>query len=357
MIDSVGAIAESGIDSTGQLISSGQSISSGLNDAGSMIATPQIGASSVFDAQIWMGRSPWQPAAGWSVVAALLTLVPLTRWFGAGSNVDWRLVALLLLLVDPLWGSIWRFSAGRATVLPLRTDMLRRRFWLPYLSPDSPAARLMGHDLLAGDSAQSVYPVLFRVTLPSVVLAAAVAAVLGISALWMTGLVVLLSILAWVDYSNLREDQQRPNGFGQYWQRSSLLRALITVGLPWGALLLQMRETRLSDSMMGSTALNPEVASVSWILLFLWVLHSWGEGCCLRWSRDRLGIGLLALSDLGMALLLIVIGVPIGLGILSVIWLATWFSVYNGLPLQRVQGWWLLAMLISAASVGFAGQF
>jgi len=126
---------------------------------------------------------------------------------------------------------------------------------------------------------------------------------------------------------------------------------LIVVGLPWGAALLLMQEAQLSHSVAGATVgfsvLNSGAMSVSWILLVLWVLHSWGEGCCLRWSADRLGIGLLAVSDLGMALLLIVLGVPIGLGILAIIWFATWFSIYNGSSLQRIQGWWLLAMLVS----------
>lgn|GEM_PF-559828 len=313
----------------------------------------RLGSSSLFDAQIWMSRAPWQSAAGWSVLAALLTQVPLTEWFGVGSIVDWRLIALVLLLVDPLWGSIWRFSAGRSTVLPLQPHILRRRFWLPYMSADSPAARLMGSDDgVLHERAQDVYPVLLRVALPSVLLALAVAAVLGLPAVWMTCVVVLLSIIGWTGYSNARnrqlnhQDQTYPNSahspHGAYspWRGSHLLQASVTVALPWALALLLMN---------GAGAVR-----FSWVLLVLWTIHGWGEGRCLQSITDQFGMALLAVSNLGMALLLILLGVPIGLGILTIIWFATWLSIFNGSSLRRVQGWWLLAMLISAASVGLS---
>ena len=357
MIESVGAVSESVFDDEYQSREASSRISR-LNDSRGMAddaqADTRLGSSSLFDAQIWMSRAPWQPAAGWSVMAALLTWVPLTEWFGTASIVDWRLIALVLLLVDPLWGSVWRFSAGRSAVLPLQSHVLRRRFWLPYMSADSPAARLMGggvseNDRAGDNRAQDVYPVLLRVALPSVLLALAVAAVLGASAVWMTCVVVLLSVLGWTNYSSARSRKVN----SQQRRGSYFLQALVTVALPWALVLLLMSSSSDSlsgaDSMLGSGAMR-----FSWILLVLWTVHGWGEGRCLQSTTDRLGIALLAISNLGMAILLITLGMPIGLGILAVIWFATWFSIFNGSLLKRVQGWWLLAMLISAASVGFS---
>lgn len=306
---------------------------------------------SIFDAQVWMGRSPWQPAAGWSVVAALLTWVPLTQWFGANSVVDWRLIALLLLLVDPLWGSIWRFSCGRSAVLALHAKTLRRDFWLPYLEQNSSATRLMGGGV---DGLNDVYPLLLRVAVPSTLLALAVAAVLGAAAVGLTCVVVLLTVLAWTSGIAQRErastrSMQTQLRLTQVGYGGHFLQAVIAVALPWGLALLLMNAALDAEVTAGS-----ERVWFSFVLLLLWTLHSWGEGRCLQNSADLFGVGLLAVSNVGIALLLIGLGVPMALGILAIIWFATWYSIYRKTSLGSIQGWWLLATLVSAAAVGFS---
>lgn len=333
------------------------------SQAGTREVAPRatLGPRSIFDAQVWMARSPWQPAAGWSVIAALLSWVPLTQWFGSGSVVDWRLIALLLLLVDPLWGSVWRFASGRASVLPLRSPMLRSDFWLPYLGSDSPAMRLMGGgDAVGGhaigNDARDIYPLLLRVAIPSTLLALAVAAVLGIAAIGLTCIVILLTVLAWTSSIAGREREQfvaSSKGFGA----AHLLQALITVALPWALALLLMRGAESPDTVSATAEATLQLGERMWIssvLLGLWTLHSWGESRCLQQVGDRIGIGLLAASNLGIALLLIALGVPMALGILGIIWFATWYAIYSRSSLRSIQGWWLLAMLVSAAAVGFA---
>lgn len=370
MLDSSAAISGHGHERTSQFAEEAENSQYRFAHTAREIAASEIAASgrqdgaedlrrgsrSIFDAQVWMGHSPWQPAAGWSVVAALLTLVPLTQWFGAGSAVDWRLTALLLLLVDPLWGSIWHFSSGRTAVLPLQPNTLRREFWLPYLRSNSPAMRLMGRSDGRRDDAGDIYPLLLRVAIPSALLALAVAAVLGVIAIGLTCLVILLTVLAWTSRVALRErmsSQVVADGSvrSQYGYGTHLLQALVTVALPWGLAVLLMRSAQGAE-----TAALADRVSFSAILLLLWTLHSWGESRCLQQITDRIGIGLLAVSNVGIALLLIVLGVPLGLGILGVIWFATWYSIYSRASLSSIQGWWLLAMLVSATSIGFSVQ-
>ncbi len=128
-----------------------------------------LASSATLNAQIWLGQFPWRPTAGWTVVVALLATGLVARRF----DIDWKTLALLLLLVDPLWGSLWRLAAGRAELLPLHNQAVSYEVWLPYLRPGSPAARLLGWNNAGA------LPLLFRVALPSLFLTGALAVVLG----------------------------------------------------------------------------------------------------------------------------------------------------------------------------------
>jgi hypothetical protein len=228
----------------------------------------------------------------------------------------------LLLLVDPLWGSIWRLAAGRLEMLSLRGGDGPSLVWLPYLQPGSPAARLLGWD------DNGVLHLLMRVALPSALLAIAVALTLGPAAVVMTGIILALGLAGWIVRHTVG---YVPAAF----------HSAATVALPWAVTL----------ALVG---VNPD--QQFWIyhvvLLGLWAIHNWGEGRLLRSSSDLLGICLLVMSDLGLALLLVIIRAPLGLAFMSVLWLMTWVLIYRQRPLQRLNFWWLLGMLISALALG-----
>lgn len=272
------------------------------------------------NAQFWFSRSPLRPTAGWAVVAALL----MTGWPVLPVAVVWRDLALVLLLADPLWGSIWRLAAGRVELLPLRERELSHSVWLPYLKPGSPAARLLGRD------DHGVLHLILRVVLPTVALAGAIAWVLGPTALWLTAMIVAAGVVGWIIRHSLGVIP-------------ALLHSLVTVTLPWLLGLLLLGLTPDHDRWPSMVA-----------LVLLWTAHNWGEGRYLRAPGDRLGIALLALSDIGIALLLVVSRAPLALAALAVIWLPLWLLIYQERARQRLNFWWLVAMLISAVAVGLA---
>src|SRR5262245_28465354 len=94
-----------------------------------------LSSSATINAQFWFSQFPLRPTAAWAAVAALLA-TGITTF---GLPLAWRELALLLLLVDPLWGSVWRLAAGRMEMLPLREGGGPSLVWLPYLQHDSPA--------------------------------------------------------------------------------------------------------------------------------------------------------------------------------------------------------------------------
>jgi hypothetical protein len=250
-------------------------------------------------------------------LAALLAGSALAR----PGDLDWQMLALILLLVDPLWGSIWRLAAGRKEMLPLDNQALSYRFWLPYLQPESPASKLLGWD------GANVLPLLFRVALPSLVLAVAVALVLGPFALALTALVALLSPLGWTLRRSLAV-------------QPVLLQSLITIALPW-LLTLQLV----------TGALRGDWLTPATVLALLATLHHWGEVRLLRNHEDVIGVALLAAAEVGMVVLLIVAQAPFWLGLLAVVWLPAWLLIYQRQPLQRVNFWWLIALLVAALGV------
>ena len=273
--------------------------------------------SSLFSAQVWSAASIWRPAALWAGVAGVLAVgAPLTL-------IDWRTLALALLLVDVLWGSVWRLAGGRAQSLALPPGSLRRRVWLPYLQPDAPAARIF-----SGDH-QDVWPLAFRTGLPAVLLALLVAAVLGMEAILLTSAVLLVAVAGWTARHALGHIP-------------GILAGLVSIGLPW---LLVMRQ------------MAPIGVEIEWLapilLLSCWVLHYWGELHILADSRDAKAMMLLATAEIGVILLLIVMQAPLGLAGVVLLLLPAWLMIAQGGRIgQRMQPLWLLALLLSALTLG-----
>jgi hypothetical protein len=277
-----------------------------------------LSSSATINAQIWFNRFPLRPTAGWTVAAAVLA----AGWLSQPAALDWREVALLLLLTDPLWGSLWRLAAGREELLPLRERDLPATVWLPYLEPGSPAARLLGWD------ESGVMPLVLRVVFPAAALAIAIALVLGPTAVWLTGVVMMLGLAGWI----LR------HSFGVI---PATLHSAVTVALPWALTLAQL----------GAVSAEADGRLLAGLAV-LWTIHNWGEGRCLRVMDDWLGIGLLGVADIGLAVLLIAAKTPLWLALMSVLWLPTWLLIYQRRPLQRLNFVWLLAMLVSALALG-----
>lgn len=280
-------------------------------------ADVQYSSTSSLNAQFWLGHFPWRITAAWSVLAALLASGAFASW----ETLNWQTLALLLLLVDPLWGSIWRLAAGRKELLPLDAQALTYRFWLPYLKPQAPAQKVLGWDNT------NVLPLLFRVALPSLALAAAVALVLGPFALALTGLVALISPLGWTMRRSLAV-------------QPVLLQSLVTVALPW----------LLTVQLIGSGLAEGWVTPVT-LLALLATLHHWGEGRLLRNHFDWFGASLLALAEVGVVTLLVVAQAPFWLGLLVIFWLPAWLVLLQRQPLQQVNFWWLAAFLVAALAL------
>ncbi|MDQ3249233.1 MAG: hypothetical protein M3Q45_08500 [Chloroflexota bacterium] len=277
-----------------------------------------LGNSATLNAQVWLGQFPWRPTAAWAVLTAMLA----SGLIGRRLEFDWKTVALLLLLVDTLWGGIWRLAAGRAELLPLHTQSMTQEVWLPYLRPGSPAARLLGWN----DA--GALPLLFRVALPTVLMTVAVAVVLNRTAVWLTGVVILLGILGWISRHALA-------------RTPALLHSLVTIALPWALTLTTL-----------GTGMAAEQRARQLTLLLLWVLHNWGEGRILRSGGDWVGLALLAVAEISIITLFVLIHTPLWLAPLLVLWLPAWLLVAQGQPVQRANGWWLGALLLSGLALG-----
>jgi hypothetical protein len=281
----------------------------------------RLGDSASLHAQFWFGQMPLRPTAAWSLVASVLA----SGFLAQSATLNWQTLALLLLLVDPLWGTIWRLAGGRRELLPLSNQAPWQSFWLPYLQAGSPAQRLLGWDRHA------VLPLLVRVAAPSLLLAGIVALALGLPALWLTGLIGLLSVLGWTS----RRALQMP---------PLLLQSLVTIALPWWLTRLQLASN------------GPEQGWFTPVtgLIVLYTLHHWGEGRTRLNPHDWLGWGLLALAEVWIAMLLILVGAPLWLLGLVICWLPAWVLIYQRQSLERANFWWLLALLTGAGAMGSA---
>lgn len=270
-------------------------------------------STSVLDARFWFDRTPWRLAAGWTVLAAVLAAQPLAQTL----RTDLVQVVLLFLLADSLWGGVWGGMVAPDTLPAIQGTLKRSRIWLPYLHTGSPAAHLFG---LEGPG---MLAVVMRATVPAVLLALLVAALLSQTAVWLTLVVVALSVAGWLH----RHVELVP---------LTVLYSLVTVALPW-ALVVEV--------MGGEVSPGP----VAWALL--WTLHAWGGVTVLERPAARGGLMALALAQAGVSLLLILLRVPLWLGPTAILWLPTWLAAYRGVSLERVRFWWLAALLTTALAI------
>lgn len=273
--------------------------------------------SSTLYGQFWMGQSLWRPSALWAAVAGLIAGGAL----GVLQSIHWQELALLCLLVDLLWGAIWRLSGGRDHLLPLRSQPGSVQVRLPYLQADSPAAQLFRWNTT------DVWPWLLRVALPAVIVALLVAATMGKVALILTFCVTLLTATGWV----MRRNFALP---------PALCQSLVTIALPW--LLALWRH-----------GVTPQHAlwNVQLTLLALWTLHHWGEGRMTCLQNDWLGLILLALSDIGLLLLMATERLPLWLAVLTFLMLPTWITILRYRSVQRLTFWWWMTMILSALAI------
>ncbi len=271
--------------------------------------------SSLIDVRMWFEESPWRIAAGWAVLAGLLA---------SGATVTFALahaptLLLIFLLADPLWGSIWGLMSTPESLPALQRSLARSRVWLPYLRSGSPAARLFGMD------GPSILALIYRVALPAILLALLVSYILHPAALWLTVIVILLSTAGWLH----RQVESVP---------LQALYVLVTVFLPWLLVVLVLGD--------GATQTSPL------LLAGLWSLHVWGTQTYKNEARRVLGVAALAISQIGMALLLIFLQLPLWLIFLALFCLPTWLALYHGQPLERVRFWGMAGMLTSALALG-----
>ena len=288
-------------------------------DAATAAAT--AAATGVINLQVWMDQAIWRPAGFWAFGAGLLASGALRQ----AGDLNWQGLALLALLVDALWGGIWRLAGGRGVLLalPPRPAAANAPFVLPYIQPGSPAARL-----LRGDHTD-VWTSALRIGAPVTLLALVLAALLGVYALGLTLAVIVLAALGWT----VRRS------FGH---AALLLHSVVAVGLPW-VLTVQI------------AAEQAQPGALNWLPQLLlpgcWVLHHWG-GLRNQEAADQLGLLLMALAQIGMCGLLIAVQSPLWLAPLILLLLPNWLLAWQGQPLRRLRFLWLAAMLLSAAALG-----
>jgi hypothetical protein len=95
--------------------------------------------------------------------------------------------------------------------------------------------------------------------------------------------------------------------------------------------------------------------NLQFVMVLLWVLHTWGAERTLLHRNDWLAVAGMAVADIGIGVLLIIAQTPLWLALLAILWLPTWLAVYQRRSLRRQQIWWLAAMLISALALGQNG--
>ena len=279
--------------------------------------------SGVLNAQVWLGQVLWRPAAAWAMLAGLFS----GGLFVQPVELAWSTVVLLLLLVDPLWGSLWRIAGGRLELLSLRDTRSQPHVSLPYLKPGSPAAKLLDRNT------EDVLPVLFRVVLPAVLLALIVASALNAIAVGLTMAVLLCAGMGWI---STRQAHRVP----------VLLHSLVSIGLP-----MLLAALVIGDSFAGIAQENA-LSAAQIALILLWTLHQWGTGRITRFSKETLGILVLGIADIGIGLLLLWVQAPLWLALWLVVTLPTWLLIYRRRPLRQAAVWQLCAMLVSASGVG-----
>lgn len=273
-----------------------------------------VASSSLVDARVWFDQTPVRFAAGWTVLAAVLAVQPLAQTLGD----DLLRIALLFLLADPLWGSLWGLMNTPGSLPVIQASLRRNRIWLPYLHPGSPAAHLLG---LEGPG---MLALVMRVAVPGFLLALLVAGFLGPWAVSLTLVALGLSIAGWLH----RHVDLIPQ---------ALLHSLMTVALPWVLVILVLR--------------GPEAPMPQFLWAALWTLHAWGAARLAEEPGDRVGLGGLAVAQAGVTVALILLRAPLWVVPVVACWLPTWLLVLRGGDLRGARFWWIAAMLLSTMAL------
>lgn len=278
-----------------------------------------VASSSLVDARVWFDQTPVRFAAGWTVIAAALAVQPLAQTLGA----DLLRMALIFLLADPLWGSLWGLMNTPGSLPVIQASLSRKRVWLPYLHPGSPAAHLLG---LEGPG---MLALVMRVAVPGFLLALLVAGFLGPWAVGLTFIALGLSIAGWLH----RHVDLIPQ---------ALLQSLMSVALPWALVLLSFR--------------GLEAPASQFLLAALWTLHAWAAARLAEAPGERVGLGGLAVAQAGVTVALIFLRAPLWVALVVVCWLPTWLLVLRGGDLRGARFWWIAAMLLSAMALTESGM-
>lgn len=275
----------------------------------------RIAGSSIIDVRMWFDESPWRIAAGWTVLAAMLA----SGLSFADLLAQASTIALLFLLADPLWGSIWGLMSTPESLPTIQRSMARNRVWLPYLRSGSPAARLFGMD------GPSILAIIYKVALPAIFLALVVSFILDPIALWLTLALIAVSTAGWL-HQQIESIPVR------------ILFVLAGVALPWLLVILVLGvETQWT---------------VQLLLAGLWALHVWGSQSYQSDDPNVWGISALALAQAGIGLLLILLQLPLWLVFLALFFLPIWLAIYRGESLDRVRFWSVAALLTSGLAIG-----
>ncbi len=313
------------IDSARRGTSARASWSAQAGDYWRALSTPQQwfgnmpAASATFNAQFWADASPLRLTAGWVLLAGLFASGVLQRW----QTLDGKEVLLLWLLVDLLWGALWRLAGGRTAILGLGAGPGDAALRLPFMQPNSPAGQLLSLD--QGNS----LPYLVRVALPTLLVAVVVSAALGIPALVSTLALVIVTVGGWI----LRRTVQTP---------PLLLHAVAMVLLPWMLALVQFG---MAPGSAGWTA--------ALTLGLLWTVHAWAEARVGVWHSDNFALWLMAVAQAGLLLLLVINKTPLWAPIVAILLLPTWLRTMRKQPLGGLSAWWLAAFLASALALGW----
>lgn len=278
----------------------------------------ELAGATLINSQLWVDRAIWRSVGLWTAFAGLLTTGALAQ----PGQLDWKSLMLALVLVELLWGAIWRLAGGRAALLAVAGAARIGRVWLPYLQHDSPANRL-----LAGEDT-GVWPYILRSGLPAVVVAFAVAAVLGQAALMLTAVLVIFTVLAWTLRRTL-------GGL------PAILYCLAAVTLPW-----------LLATALFAPAWDERAWLIAMALVGLWTIHHWGATRNLLFGYDLPGLVLMGGAQLGICVLLIVAQAPLHLVFVVILFLPTWLAAAQRMPFGRLRVLWLAALLVSALALG-----
>ncbi len=282
------------------------------------LGSPQGVGEPLVSMWLWLTRSPWRPGAAWAVIAGMLASGGMS-W----RTQDWVRLLFLVLLVDPVWGSVWTLWAEGRPTGKGDSRSSHTRPSLPYLQPGSPAARLWGWR----EDDRSLMAV-WRLGLPCLLIVSLIALVLGWKVVLATALALALCLAGWAT--------RRLSGWPNPWAQ-----ALLTIGLPW---VLGYWMLRPLDGQAIALAAG----------LTVWLRAALGIA-----RRERGAWLWLALAQIGVIGLLIALRHPLWAAGVALVCVPTWWMYLRArltvpIPviLARAQVWWWLALLMSGWALG-----